>query len=333
MFHIGPYAIEGCAVLAPMAGITDQPFRNLCRQQGAALAVSEMVTSQTHLWQSRKSQNRLNTAGENGLRSVQIAGSEPNQMAIAAAACVDAGAHVVDINMGCPAKKVCNKAAGSALLQNEALVKDILNAVVEACHVPVTLKIRTGWCTETKNAQRIAAIAEQAGISALTIHGRSRACRFKGQAEYHTISQVVKAISIPVIANGDITSPHQALAVLEQTQAAPVMIGRGAQGDPWLFHRINHLLATGQQAEQPHLAEVAKALLLHLSAMYQFYGHEHGMRIARKHFAWYMDKHLPTQEAVKAARGQFNLLQSSKEQLQLVRTLFIEHLPLEEEAA
>lgn len=333
MFHIGPYAIEGSAVLAPMAGITDQPFRNACRTQGAALAVSEMVTSQTHLWQSRKSQNRLNFTDENGLRSIQIAGSEPAQMAIAATACIDAGAHIIDINMGCPAKKVCNKAAGSALLQNESLVKDILNAVVEASHVPVTLKIRTGWSTDTNNALNIALIAQAAGISALTIHGRSRACRFKGQAEYHTIAQVVKAIDIPVIANGDITTPTQAARVLEQTQAAAVMIGRGAQGDPWLFNQINHVLATGQHIEKPHLAEVAKALLLHLNAMYEFYGHEHGIRIARKHFAWYMDKHLSTPEAAKAARQQFNLLQSSKEQLQLVRRLFTEHLPLEEEAA
>lgn len=333
LFHIGPYAIEGRAILAPMAGISDQPFRNLCRTQGAALAVSEMVTAQTHLWQSRKSQNRLKSDGENGLRSVQIAGSEPAQMAEAAKACVDAGAHIVDINMGCPAKKVCNKAAGSALLQDEGLVNDILQAVVEASLVPVTLKIRTGWDTDNKNACRIARIAQDAGIQLLTVHGRTRACRFNGEAEYSTIAAVVAETDLPVIANGDINSPEKAQQVLEQTGAAAVMIGRAAQGNPWLFQQINAFLATGEKAQQPHLAEVAQTLLKHLNAMYNFYGQEHGVRIARKHFAWYMDKHLPTQEAVKAARRQFNPLLLPQEQLKLVRTLFTEHLPLEEEAA
>ena len=333
MFHIGPHAIAGRAVLAPMAGITDQPFRNLCRTHGAALAVSEMITSQTDLWHSRKSQNRLQFCGENGLRSVQIAGSDPTQMAAAAAACVDAGAHIVDINMGCPAKKVCNKAAGSALLKDEALVADILNAVIEASLVPVTLKIRTGWDNDHKNGERIAQIAQDAGISALTVHGRTRACRFNGHAEYATIARIVKACSLPVIANGDITNAIKAQQVLEQTGAAAIMVGRGAQGNPWLFQHINALLATGQEPQKPHLADVAQTLIAHLHAIYDFYGHEHGARLARKHFAWYMDQHLATPEAAKATRRQFNLLPTSKEQLQLVRTLFTEHLPLEEEAA
>jgi tRNA-dihydrouridine synthase B len=316
-----------------MAGITDQPFRNLCRAQGAALAVSEMITSQTHLWTSRKSQTRLQLQGENGLRSVQIAGNEPSQMAEAARACIDAGAHIIDLNMGCPAKKVCNKAAGSALLKDEGLVRDILTAVVEASLVPVTLKIRTGWDNDSKNGVRIAELAQSLGISALTVHGRTRACRFNGHAEYDTIASIVKAVTIPVIANGDITSAEQAERVLNYTQAAAVMIGRGAQGNPWLFQQINARLNGQKAVQQPPFSEVARLLLEHLQALYAFYGDEQGVRLARKHFAWYMDKHLTTPAAIKAARCEFNLLTTSKEQLRLVRALPIEPLPLEEEAA
>jgi tRNA-dihydrouridine synthase B len=292
-----------------------------------------MVTSQTQLWQSQKSQSRLKLEGENGLRIVQIAGSEPQQMAEAAMACEDAGAHVVDINMGCPAKKVCNRAAGSALLKDEGLVQDILCAVVSSCHVPVTLKIRTGWDETSKNACRVARIAQDVGIRLLCVHGRTRACRFTGTADYQTIAQVVKETDLPVVANGDITSPIDAQNVLEQTGAVAVMIGRGAQGNPWLFEQINAFLTSGQEVRQPHLAEVAQILHKQLTAMYNFYGQEQGVRIARKHFAWYMDKHLPTQEAAKLARQQFNLFHSPKEQLKLVSRLFNEHLPLEEEAA
>ena len=333
LFHIGPYAINGYAVLAPMAGITDQPFRNLCRAHGAALAVSEMVTSQTHLWKSRKSQNRLQLQGENGLRSVQIAGNEPEAMAEAAKGCVEAGAHIVDINMGCPAKKVCNKAAGSALLQDEGLVEAILTAVVEASPVPVTLKIRTGWSTEQRNGTRIAEIAQNAGVRALAVHGRTRACRFNGHAEYDTIADIVKAITIPVIANGDITSAEKAEAVLEQTGAAAVMIGRGAEGNPWIFEAINRRLGTSQTFEAPKLRAVRDTLLTHLDAMHEFYGSELGVRIARKHFAWYLEQHLADILDAKAARQAFNTITTPKEQIKLASTLFSEHLPLEEEAA
>lgn len=337
MFHIGPHAIKGKAILAPMAGISDQPFRNLCRTHGAALAVSEMITSQTHLWQSRKSQSRLKLQGENGLRFVQIAGSEPAQLATAALACMDAGAHIVDINMGCPAKKVCQKAAGSALLRDEVLVHDILQAVCEVSLIPVTLKVRTGWDTSNKNVLRIARIAEDAGVSALTIHGRTRACRFNGAAEYDTIATVVENCGIPVIANGDITTANKAEYVLEQTQAAAVMVGRGAQGNPWIFQQINQRLCeskdcTEDNIEGPSLGQVAITLLRHLEALYTFYGCEHGVRIARKHFAWYINNFLTTGDA-KFARQKFNALNHSQEQIQLVRTLFDEYLPLEEEAA
>lgn len=332
MFHIGPYAIEGKAVLAPMAGITDQPFRNLCRSHGAALAVSEMITAQTHLWKTRKSQTRLNLTNENGLRSLQIAGSAPQQMADAAKACVDAGAHIIDINMGCPAKKVCNKASGSALLKDEALVADILQAVCETSLVPVTLKTRTGWDSQQKNIFTVTRIAQDAGISALTVHGRTRACRFNGQAEFRTIKNIVAESDIPVIANGDITTAKRAQEVLELTNAAAIMVGRGAQGNPWLFAQINHLLKTGEELDRPQMPQVAQQLLDHLAELYSFYGHEHGVRIARKHFIWYLNAHLP--EAVaKTARRQFTALNTSQEQLQLVRTIFSEQLPLEEEAA
>lgn len=316
-----------------MAGITDQPFRNLCRAHGAALAVSEMVTSQTHLWKSRKSQTRLHLQGENGLRSVQIAGNDPEAMAEAAKGCVDAGAHIVDINMGCPAKKVCNKAAGSALLQDEGLVEAILTAVVEACPVPVTLKIRTGWSHEHRNGTRIAAIAEAAGIRALAVHGRTRACRFNGHAEYETISEIVNSVTIPVIANGDITTAEKAEAVLEQTGAAAVMIGRGAEGNPWLFAAINQRLNRGQAVEAPKLRTVRDTLLTHLNAMHDFYGNEMGVRIARKHFAWYLEKHLANMIDAKPARQAFNTMTTPQEQIKLASTLFSEHLPLEEEAA
>jgi tRNA-dihydrouridine synthase B len=337
VFHIGPYAIAGRALLAPMAGITDQPFRNLCRAQGAALAVSEMLTCQTQLWNSPKSQSRLQLAGDTGVRVIQIAGSDPDSMAQAAKACVEAGAHIVDINMGCPAKKVCNKAAGSALLRDEGLVRDILDAVVGASLVPVTLKYRTGWAPETKNALRIAKLAEEAGIAALALHGRTRACRFLGEAEYDTLATVVQSTRLPVIANGDITSADKAARVLEQTGAAAVMIGRAAQGNPWIFNEINQYLQQGQRAKSPSLQQIILTLHSHLAAIHRFYGEPQGIKFARKHTSWYLahlEKRLPERTAEwRHWRESFNRLMRAHEQRQAVRALLDRNLPLEEHAA
>ncbi|TCO81635.1 tRNA-U20-dihydrouridine synthase [Plasticicumulans lactativorans] len=285
--RIGPYALPAPVVLAPMAGVTDRPFRQLCRQLGAGLAVSEMVTADTRLWNTDKSRLRLDHSGEASPRSVQIAGADPAQLAAAARANVERGAEIIDINMGCPAKKVCNVAAGSALLQDEALVARILEAVVAAVAVPVTLKIRTGWSPQQRNGVAIARLAEQAGIAALAVHGRTRACAFRGSAEYDTIRAIKAAVRIPVIANGDITSPAQARAVLEHTGADAVMIGRAAQGRPWLFAAIAHHLASGGHLPEPSAAQVREWLLGHLAALYTFYGAERGVRIARKHLGWY----------------------------------------------
>lgn len=320
MFSIGPYSIAGRVILAPMAGITDRPFRQLCRAQGAALAVSEMVTSDTRLWNSRKSQTRLNHAGECGVRSVQIAGSDPDMMADAARANVERGAQVIDINMGCPAKKVCNKAAGSALLQNEPLVGQILAAVVDAVDVPVTLKIRTGWDEQHRNAVRIGKMAQDAGIQALAIHGRTRACRFMGEAEYNTIAEVVDALDIPVIANGDITTPEKAVHVLKKTRAAAVMIGRGAQGQPWIFREINHFLEHQTAMPAMSLEEKARTILAHLRALYDFYGDFMGVRIARKHLGWYL-KPLGVSDTF---RRHLNGLNNTTEQYQQVARFFDE---------
>ena len=288
MFHIGPYSIPQRTVLAPMAGVTDLPFRKLCRQMGAGLVVSEMVSSDASLRGSRKSQQRLQFTDEPAPRSVQIVGYDPQMMAEAARYNVAQGAEIIDINMGCPAKKVCRKAAGSALLQDPALVARILEAVVGAVDIPVTLKIRTGWDEENRNAALIGRIAEDSGIAALSIHGRTRACRFNGQAEYRTIADVVAQLSIPVIANGDIDSAEKAAAVLQQTGAAAVMIGRAAQGNPWLFREINHYLASGEQLPPPDRNEVREVMLDHLHALHNFYGEVMGPRIARKHIGWYL---------------------------------------------
>jgi len=274
-----------------MAGITDRPFRMLCREQGAALAVSEMVTSNKQLWHSRKTQLRLDHTGESSPRSVQIAGTDPVQMAEAAQFNVDNGAQIIDINMGCPAKKVCNVMAGSALLKNESLVAEILRNVVNAVDVPVTLKIRTGWDPDNRNAISIAAIAEAEGIQALTIHGRTRACAFKGKAEYETIAEVKSRIQIPVIANGDIDSPEKAAEVLRQTGADAIMIGRGAQGRPWIFKEILHYLENGKNLPSPDIKEVNFLLNKHLKNLYDFYGEVMGVRIARKHIGWYCKHH------------------------------------------
>jgi len=296
--QIGPYKLSNNLVLAPMAGVTDRPFRILCRRFGAGLAVSEMVSSNSLLWGSEKTKRRADHTGESEPRSVQILGADPGMMAEAARYNVDNGAQIIDINMGCPAKKVCNTAAGSALLRDEPLVRRILDAVVEAVDVPVTLKIRTGWDKSSRNGVRIAHIAQESGIQALAVHGRTRACGYSGEAEYETIRTIKQSIAIPVIANGDIRDPHKAREVLEATGADAIMIGRAAQGRPWIFREILHFLATGELLPSPSLSELRSILREHLEALYQFYGDHTGPRVARKHAAWYT-KGLPNGAALR----------------------------------
>ncbi|TQV71730.1 tRNA dihydrouridine synthase DusB [Exilibacterium tricleocarpae] len=332
MFHIGPYRIDSRAVLAPMAGITDSPFRQLCRRLGAGLVVSEMLTADTGLWHSRKSNWRLRSDGEMQPRSIQIAGATPQMLAQAAQAVLQHGAQIIDINMGCPAKKVCNKAAGSALLRDEQLVAQILNAVVGAVDVPVTLKIRTGWSPEVRNATRIARIAEDAGIAALAVHGRTRACRFQGRAEYDTIAAVVDAVSIPVFANGDIATPVDARRVLDYTGAAAVMIGRAAQGRPWIFREIDTYLRTGSLPSPPPLGEVRDVLLDHLHQLHRFYGDYMGVRIARKHLGWYLKTLASGGQFTNNFKKTFNQLETAEEQHASVQLLF-ERLNTEEDKA
>lgn len=298
--QIGSYSLAVPLIVAPMAGVTDRPFRQLCRRYGAGLAVSEMLTAKPELWASKKTQSRLNHDGEIGPISVQIAGADPEQLAFAAQFNVENGAQIIDINMGCPAKKVCNVAAGSALMQNEALVERILRAVVGAVKVPVTLKIRTGWSHENRNALNIARIAEEAGIAALTIHGRTRADLYNGAAEYDTIRAVKAAVKMPVVANGDINSPQKALQVLRYTGADAVMIGRAAQGYPWIFREISHYLDTGQLLPGPSLAEMRAVVLSHLADLHEFYAGISGVRIARKHLGWYVAT-LPAGEVFRKA--------------------------------
>jgi tRNA-dihydrouridine synthase B len=297
-----------------MAGVTDQPFRNLCRKLGAALAVSEMVTSNTKLWKSKKTQFRLNHIGEDAPRAVQIAGTDPLQMAEAAKLNADLGAEIIDINMGCPAKKVCKAAAGSALLRDEPLVASILHTVVTSVDIPVTLKIRTGWSEESKNAIQIAKIAEEHGIQALTIHGRTRNDFFNGVAEYETIAEVKSAIKIPIIANGDIDSPKKAFEVLKFTHADAVMIGRAAQGSPWIFREIAHYLRTKEEMPPPTINERKDILLEHLGELYNFYGEERAVRLARKHVSWYLGD-LP---GSREFRSVFNALESGKTQVNAI---------------
>lgn len=318
MFQIGPYLIGSPVILAPMAGITDRPFRQLCRRMGAGLVVSEMVTSDISLWHSRKSRLRLDHTGEAEPISVQIAGAEPAQMAQAARLNADNGAQIIDINMGCPVKKVCNKAAGSALLQDEKRVAEILSAVVAAVDVPVTLKIRTGWSPDQRNAVRVARLAEDLGIAALAVHGRTRACRFRGQAEYDTIAEVVDAVRIPVFANGDIDSAVKAQQVLAKTGAQAVMIGRAAQGRPWIFREIDHYLRHGEHLPSPSLKEIALVLKQHLRELYAFYGEVMGPRIARKHLGWY----LQTIPASESFRRQLNRIDNAQEQHHSVSKYF-----------
>ncbi|MDR5874974.1 tRNA dihydrouridine synthase DusB [Halomonas sp. CUBES01] len=313
---IGPYVLPNRLMLAPMAGVTDRPFRQLCRRLGAGWVVGEMVTADPSLWHTRKSQLRMDHRGEPDPRVVQIAGGDAEMLARAARLNADLGAQVIDINMGCPAKKVCNKAAGSALLRDEKLVGDILDAVVNAVDIPVTLKIRTGWCADSNNGVRIARLAEQAGIQSLAVHGRHREQRYTGWAEYDTIADIKSRLGIPVIANGDITSPEKAAEVLRYTQADAVMLGRAAQGNPWIFQQIQHFLEHGEHGAAPGLDERRHVLIDHLSALHGFYGATMGVRIARKHLGWYLNEDARfTPEQRRDLKQQFNGLASTETQV------------------
>lgn len=321
--HIGPYTIDPPLILAPMAGVTDKPFRQLCKQLGAGLAVSEMTISDPRFWNTDKSLRRMDHAGERAPVSVQIAGTEPQQLARAARYNVDHGAQIIDINMGCPAKKVCNAWAGSALMRDQGLVARIVEAVVKAVDVPVTLKIRTGWDGNHRNAPVIARIAQDAGIAALAIHGRTRDQHYTGAAEYDTIAAIKAALSIPVFANGDIDSPQKAAQVLHATGADAVLVGRAAQGRPWIFREIAHFLATGQELPPPSIGEVRQILLGHLRALHDFYGELQGVRIARKHLGWYV-KNRPEQSAEEMAafRAVVNRAETAEAQLRLTAAYF-----------
>ncbi|MCA1768755.1 MAG: tRNA dihydrouridine synthase DusB [Halomonas sp.] len=321
--RIGDHSLLNRVILAPMAGVTDRPFRQLCRRLGAGLVVGEMVTSDPSLWHTRKSRLRMDHRGEPGPRSVQIAGGDAEMLARAARLNADQGAQIIDINMGCPAKKVCNKAAGSALLRDELLVAEILEAVVAAVDVPVTLKIRTGWCSDSNNGLRIARLAEASGIRALAVHGRHRQQRYSGNAEYDTIAAIKAAVGIPVFANGDIDSPEKAAAVLDYTGADAVMVGRGAQGNPWIFREIDHYLRHGERLAPPADEERAAVLRDHLTALHDFYGEHMGVRIARKHVGWYLaDDNRLTAEAQRELKATFNGLENATAQLRFIDDCF-----------
>jgi len=317
--QIGPYQLKNRLIVAPMAGVTDQPFRNLCLRYGAAMAVSEMLSSNPDVWDTDKSRQRMSHAGEDGIRSVQIAGADPELMANAAVVNVQQGAQIIDINMGCPAKKVNRKLAGSALLQDPVQVKAILQAVVAAVDVPVTLKIRTGWAPEHRNGVQIAQIAEDCGIASLAVHGRTRQCMYKGDAEYDTIKAIKKNVSIPVVANGDIVTPEKARFVLDQTGADALMIGRGAQGRPWIFREIQHYLETGNKLAPVEMDEKRLVMLEHLKNLYTLYGEYKGIRFARKHVGWYLD-----QDEQRPFRAEFNRLETVEEQCSMVERYFDE---------
>ncbi len=313
--HIGPYLLANPLFVAPMAGVTDRPFRKLCKQLGAGYAVSEMVTSRRDLWDSLKTSRRADHTGEPGPIAVQIAGTEPQMMAEAALYNIDRGAQIIDINMGCPAKKVCNVWAGSALMRNETLALSIVDAVVQACAprgVPVTLKMRTGWSAEYRNAVTLARAAEQAGVQMLTVHGRTREQGYKGVAEYDTVAAVKAAVRVPVVANGDIDSPHKARQVLQATGCDALMIGRAAQGRPWIFREMAHFLETGSLLAPPLVAEVSRLLQAHLQEHYALYGEWTGVRSARKHIAWYV-KGLPGADVF---RQHMNTLDTAEGQTQ-----------------
>jgi len=316
--RLGSYTLDNNLLLAPMAGVTDKLFRQLCRMYGAGLAVSEMVASDPALWDTKKSQLRLNHYEEESPRSVQIVGADPQAMANAAKYNADLGAQIIDINMGCPAKKVCNIFSGSALMQDEMLVTKILESVVGGVDIPVTLKIRTGWNIENKNAVKIAQIAENSGIQMLTVHGRTRACGFKGEAEHQTIKQVKDHVSIPVIANGDITTPEKAADVLYATGADGIMLGRAALGNPWIFNEINHFLKTGVRLPGPSTEDIQQVMLQHLSGLYELYGEYIGVRVARKHVGWYC-KHLENGDVL---RSRVNKTESVEKQLLVVEDYF-----------
>jgi len=328
---IGPYQLNSKLMLAPMAGITDQPFRQLCCQLGAGLAVSEMLSTNPKVWNTEKSRLRMIHDKSAGIRSVQIAGSCPEEMAFAAKINSENGAQIIDINMGCPAKKVNKKLAGSALLREPAQVERIVQAVVQAVDIPVTLKIRTGWCENSRNGIEIAKIAQDNGIASLAVHGRTRNDFYKGFAEYDTIRAIKESVSIPVVANGDITSPEKAQQVLDYTGVDALMIGRGAQGRPWIFREINHFLATGKKMLVPSLTEVQSILLSHVINLHQFYGDFKGVMIARKHVSWYIQSLAEASEGFssdftidqgKAFRAIFNALASTSEQLAVLNQFF-----------
>ncbi|WP_237483315.1 tRNA dihydrouridine synthase DusB [Vibrio hippocampi] len=316
--RIGQYQLNNNLIVAPMAGVTDRPFRELCLRYGAGMAVSEMMSSNPKLWKTAKSQQRMVHEGESGIRSVQIAGADPQLMAEAAQFSVENGAQIIDINMGCPAKKVNKKLAGSALLQYPKIIEDILKAVVNAVDVPVTLKTRTGWDTDNKNCVQIAKLAEDCGIQALALHGRTKACMYKGLAEYDSIKAVKQAISIPVIANGDIDNPEKAKYVLDYTGADALMIGRPAQGRPWIFEEIQHYLENGTLMPQRPLEDVKAILLGHVQALHQFYGEYLGPRIARKHVGWYLKEH----EQASEFRRAFNGIEAANQQLDALQGYF-----------
>jgi tRNA-dihydrouridine synthase B len=318
MMQIGPHVLRNNLFVAPMAGVTDRPFRQLCKELGAGYAVSEMAASNPKLWNSEKSSRRTNHEGEMEPKAVQIAGADPQMLADCARHNVDKGAQIIDINMGCPVKKVCNAWCGSALLQDEKLVAQILDAVVSAVDVPVTLKFRTGWDRAHKNALNIARIAESAGIAMLTLHGRTRADGYKGDAEYETITAVKAAVKIPVVANGDITTPEKAKYVLQVTGADAIMIGRAAQGRPWIFREVEHFLKTGTHLPPPLVSEVSRLMDEHLRAHYAFYGEFMGVRTARKHIGWYVQDLIGGEEF----RQEMNLLTSCEEQLAAVKMFF-----------
>jgi tRNA-dihydrouridine synthase B len=318
VMNIGPYQLTSPFLLAPMAGISDAPFRRLCRRFGAGMTTSEMTTADISLWQTAKSRRRLDLDMDASPRVVQIAGSDPAQLALAAQLCVDRGAQIIDINMGCPAKKVCKQLAGSALLRDPSLVERILSATVSAVSVPVTLKMRTGWDEQNRNGIEIAKIAEQNGIQALAVHGRTRACRYKGEAEYETIARIKSAVSIPVIANGDITTPEKSLEVLRLSEADALMIGRAARGRPWIFRELNHYFQTGRKIASLENTDVRDIMLDHLNDLYQFYGNETGVRVARKHLTWYCAGLNNSEEF----RSQVVRVESASEQIHLTRQFF-----------
>ncbi|MFM2397538.1 MAG: hypothetical protein RLZZ144_788 [Pseudomonadota bacterium] len=320
--QIGRYKLKNNLIVAPMAGVTDRPFRMLCKRMGAGMAVSEMVASNSLLYGSEKTKRRADHTGEVDPISVQIVGADPKMLALAAQHNVDHGAQIIDINMGCPAKKICNVMAGSALLQDEKLVATILESVVNSVNVPVTLKIRTGWDKLNRNAVNIARIAEASGIQALAIHGRTRACAYTGDAEYDTIRAVKAAVSIPIIANGDITTPEKARYVLQHTGVDAVMIGRAAQGRPWIFREIEYFLHTGEHLPAPHIVEIQQVLNEHLLDLYDFYGEHTGLRVARKHISWYT-RGLPGSAAF---RHQMNLIEQREVQTRAVNDFFDELL-------